>query len=129
MKLILDENSAFHTETQYHYVCWGHSTVQAVDAWGKEPTLKCRYAGNSNFSKSCIPCKGIIGGYLDLEKWQQHENSGVKRALAAGITLDPSKTYIIKDGKCREVTAVNSLTIYDFTLHRIINIEDLPEVK
>lgn len=67
---------------------------------------------------------------LILDKARIKYREGIGNCLTKEVELDPSKTYIIHEGKMRDVTELIAVT--DDGCHYIpavIEIESLPEVK
>jgi hypothetical protein len=78
----------------YHYQCWASGTTKAIDEWGDNPILKCKYyrevfsaIGNYPNGKGCgyncknSNCNGFIQGDWVLTEREYQENYTIDRII------------------------------------------------
>ena len=74
-KILRMLNRHLNKPQDYHFVCYGGSSVLIVDEWSHKNTFKCRYQGDKNWMASvCEKCKGLTQKDKRLTHVQTMEN-------------------------------------------------------
>lgn len=67
---------------EYHYMCWGGSTVTAIDEWSDKPDMDCRRAGSNDWPR-CKACDGKLHhDEPELKDYLQVYNRAIDDVLA-----------------------------------------------